>query len=51
MGYEIANLHLATSGQRKNVLRDLAKRKPDWLLEAAKAMATATEQDWRNFRS
>jgi hypothetical protein len=39
MGYETANLHLATSGQRKNVLRDLTKRKPDWLLEAAKAMA------------
>jgi hypothetical protein len=51
MGYETANLHLATSGQRKNVLRDLTKRKPDWLLEAAKAMAKATEQDWRNFRS
>jgi hypothetical protein len=51
MGYETANLHLATSGQRKNVLRDLTKRKPDWLLEAAKALATATEQEWLNFRS
>jgi uncharacterized protein DUF2252 len=51
MGYETANLHLATSGQRKNVLRDLTKRKADWLLEAAKAMAIATEQEWLNFRS
>jgi hypothetical protein len=51
MGYETANLHLATASQRKNVLRDLTKRNPDWLLEPAKAMATATEQDWRKFRS
>jgi hypothetical protein len=35
MGYETANLHLATASQRKNVLRDLTKRNPDWLLEAA----------------
>jgi hypothetical protein len=51
MGYEAANLHLATSGQRANVILDLNKRKPDWLLEAAKAMAMATEKDWQKFRS
>jgi hypothetical protein len=33
------------------VLRDLGKRKPDWLLQAALAMAEATEQDWKDFRS
>jgi hypothetical protein len=51
MGYEIANLHLATSDQRTNVLRDLAKRKKDWLLEAAKATANATERDWKDWRA
>jgi hypothetical protein len=51
MGQETANLHLATSSQRAKVLRDLAERKPDWLHEAAQAMAAATEQDWKNFRS
>jgi hypothetical protein len=51
MGQETANLHLATSDQCAKVLRDLGKRKPDWLLQAALAMAEATEQDWKNFRS
>jgi uncharacterized protein DUF2252 len=49
MGRETANLHLATPDQRGKVLRDLAKQKPDWLHEAAQAMAQATEQDWKNF--
>ncbi len=51
MGRETANLHLATSDQRDNVLHDLSKRKTDWLLNAAQAMAKATEQDWESFRS
>jgi Uncharacterized protein conserved in bacteria (DUF2252) len=51
MGRETANLHLATADQRKSVLRDLSKRGPDWLLEAAQAMAKATEQDWQMFRA
>jgi hypothetical protein len=49
MGRETANLHLATSDQRKNVLRDLTQRGPDWLLAAAQAIAKATEQDWEAF--
>jgi hypothetical protein len=51
MGAETANLHLATAGTREDVLRDLGKRKPEWLHDAAQAMATATEQDWKAFRS
>jgi hypothetical protein len=51
MGREAANLHLATADQRSAILRDLSKRRPDWLLKAAKAMATATERDWREFRT
>jgi hypothetical protein len=51
MGAETANLHLATNGAREELLRDLGKRKPEWLHDAAQAMATATEQDWKAFRS
>jgi hypothetical protein len=51
MGRETANLHLATRDQRTKVLRDLNERKPDWLLSAARAMATATKQDWESFRT
>ena len=51
MGRETANLHLATSDQRDKVLHDLSERKTDWLLNAAQAMAKATEQDWESFRS
>ena len=51
MGRETANLHLGTPGQRAKVLRDLRAREPDWLLNAAQAMATATKQDWEDFRS
>jgi hypothetical protein len=51
MGRETANLHLATREQRKKILRDLTKREPDWLVNAAHAMSKATEQDWEAFRS
>lgn len=51
MGCETANLHLATRNQRANLLHDLTKRKPDWVINAAHAMSKATEQDWEQFRS
>jgi hypothetical protein len=51
MGAETANLHLATTGARADVLRDLSERKPGWLHDAAQAMAAATEQDWKAFCS
>jgi Uncharacterized protein conserved in bacteria (DUF2252) len=51
MGHETANLHLATPDQRTTLLHDLTKRKPDWLVNAARAMSKATEQDWEQFRS
>jgi Ser/Thr protein kinase RdoA (MazF antagonist) len=51
MGRETANLHLATPDQRINVLHDLNKRKPDWLVNAAQSMARATKRDWESFKS
>ena len=51
MGAETANLHLATAGVRGDILRDLGQRKAGWLRDATQAMAAATEQDWKEFRS
>jgi uncharacterized protein DUF2252 len=50
MGREIANLHLATAEHRNEVLKDLAGRKPGWLLKAARKMAAASEEAWHEFR-
>jgi hypothetical protein len=51
MGRETANMHLASPKRRDKILRDLADRKPGWLVGAARAMAEATEQDWESFRT
>jgi hypothetical protein len=51
MGREIANLHLATAERRNDVLKDLAGRKSDWLLKAARKMAEASEEAWHEFRA
>jgi len=51
MGRETANVHLASPKRRDEILGDLADRKPGWLVEAGRAMAEATEQDWENFRT
>jgi hypothetical protein len=51
MGRETANLHLSTPDQRVKVLRDLSKRKSDWLIDAALAMTRATKLDWESFKS
>ena len=47
MGAETANIHAASNGADKLILRDLDKRGEDWLAAAAKAAAKATERDWR----
>jgi hypothetical protein len=51
MGWETANLHLATKTARGLILSDLKKRKPLWLLHAAETMAKATEQDWNEWQT
>jgi len=50
MGWETANVHLGTSRQRSVILRDLARRKPNWLLEAARDMRNTTLKDWQLWR-
>lgn len=50
MGWEIGNVHLGAAGQRKAILRDLGRRRHDWLLVAARQMKDATVRDWRQWR-
>ena len=50
MGFETANLHLGSTQTTKAVRRDLAKRPPDWLHTATKAMAEAVARDWDEWR-
>jgi uncharacterized protein (DUF2252 family) len=50
MGWETANIHFGTRQAIPAVKRDLAKRPPNWLHKAAKAMLHATELDWREWK-
>ena len=50
MGFETANIHLGSKRAVKNVRRDLARRKPGWVHEAAKKMVDAVRKDWEEWR-
>jgi Uncharacterized protein conserved in bacteria (DUF2252) len=50
MGTEAANVHLGTARQRGRILADLRRRPAGWLRDAAKTMAKAIEQDWKEYR-
>ena len=50
MGSEAANVHLGRRGQSKNVLKDLRRRKVNWLRIAAKEMAKCVERDWKDYK-
>jgi hypothetical protein len=52
MGFEVANLHLATPRARARISRELAAR-PDsrWLNDLAKTFAAAIYDDWRAFKT
>jgi hypothetical protein len=47
MGWETANIHLATPNVRAGVIRDLRRRHTRWLERAAAAMVGATISDWK----
>ena len=50
MGWETANIHLG-SGNTKEVLADLAKRRVHWLHKAASSMVAATRSDWKEWQT
>ncbi len=49
MGQETANIHAGNS-ERGMILRDLRKRKANWLLKAAEAMVDIVDVDWKVWR-
>lgn len=50
MGFEVANIHLGTSGARGKIARDLKKRGPGWLHAAAEKMLKQSASDWEDWR-
>jgi hypothetical protein len=50
MGGETANVHLASSDAIPAVRRDLTKRPASWLHSAARRMAVAVLEDWKEWR-
>jgi Uncharacterized protein conserved in bacteria (DUF2252) len=50
MGFETANVHLASRKAIAEIRGDLKKRSAAWLHEAAKQMAKSVEQDWGEWR-
>jgi uncharacterized protein DUF2252 len=52
MGFETANVHLATRGAREQIRRELRAREGSgWLNELAKVFTGAIERDWRRYRA
>jgi hypothetical protein len=49
MGWETANIHLGTREKTSALKKDLGTRRGRWLRKAAKAMAEATRQDWKEW--
>ena len=50
MGWETANVHLGSLGQRKAIVQDLRRRKGNWLLESAQSMVKTVEKDWKRWK-
>ncbi len=46
MGWETANIHLGSQRQREKILKDLSRRKGNWLVQSAETMARIIEKDW-----
>jgi hypothetical protein len=51
IGAEAANVHLGSRRQTANILKDLSKRKSDWLRSAARLMSKAMVADWKEYRA
>jgi uncharacterized protein (DUF2252 family) len=50
MGSEAANVHLGSEPHGTRILKDLRRRNPDWLRNAAKVMAKAVEREWKEYQ-
>jgi hypothetical protein len=50
MGQETANVHMGDSQAKAAIRADLQGRHSKWLVEAAEAMAEATQDDWKQWR-
>jgi hypothetical protein len=50
MGWETGNIHLAHGAAEREVRKDLNRRNPKWLREAALAMTKAVVVDWKEWR-
>ncbi len=50
MGVEAANVHLGSKRQVRNVLKDMSRRKSNWLVTAAKQMAKAMSSEWHDYK-
>jgi hypothetical protein len=50
MGSEAANVHLGSKRQVAGILKDLGRRKSNWLRSAARDMAKAMEGDWKRYK-
>lgn len=50
MGWETANIHLGSKAAIKDVIKDLRKRKKNWLRKSANVMAESVRSDWAVWR-
>jgi Uncharacterized protein conserved in bacteria (DUF2252) len=50
MGFDAANVHAGTAEKRRAILKDMHKRKPNWLIKAAESMAEQVDKDWQSWR-
>lgn len=51
MGWETANVHLGTRAALGKIRQDLANQPARWLRKATEAMAKATTQDWKEWKT
>ena len=50
MGREVANVHLGSGNNVRNILSHLEKAESSWLRAAARQMAKAITKDWKQYR-
>ncbi len=50
MGFELGNVHLATSEASSTILKELENRPEHWLFDATKVMVKHVTNDWKDWR-